>query len=152
MGPPGAFLITVGVPIMTYLLYFGCSESAGACPPSYVLSPSLLAAHVQESVTNKQCWASLWDTEAALIYLAWYAFCVVAWAILPGDWIEGVTMRNGQKKKYKINGTRHRFYRINVSLTHRPVSHSVFNLSPRFGYHHRLHNSLWPRVVHLSLR
>lgn len=117
MGPPGAFLITVGVPIMTYLLYFGCSEAAGACPPSYVLSPSLLAAHVQESITNKQWWASLWDTEATLIYLAWYAFCVVAWAVLPGDWIEGVTMRNGQTKKYKINGTPHRFYPMKTSLT-----------------------------------
>ncbi|KAH0834081.1 ERG4/ERG24 ergosterol biosynthesis protein [Lanmaoa asiatica] len=103
MGPPGALLVTVGVPIMTYLLYFGCSESAGACPPSYVLSPSLLAAHVQGAVTSKQWWASLWDMEAALIYVAWYTFCIVAWAVLPGDWIEGVTMRNGQKKKYKIN-------------------------------------------------
>ncbi|KAN0079912.1 Ergosterol biosynthesis ERG4/ERG24 [Tylopilus felleus] len=103
MGPPGALLISLGVPIMTYLLYFGCSESAGACPPSYVFSPSLLAAHVQEAVTSNQWWISLWDTEAALLYLAWYAFCVIAWAVLPGDWVEGVTMRNGQKKKYKIN-------------------------------------------------
>lgn len=151
MGPPGAFLITVGVPIVTYLLYFGCSESAGACPPSYVLSPSLLAARVQESVTNKLWWANLWDTDAALIYLAWYAFCVVAWAILPGDWIEGATMRNGQKKKYKINGIRHRLYRMKVSLTRRSVSYSVFNLAPRSGYHHRLHPSLWSTVVHISL-
>ncbi|KAF8440029.1 ERG4/ERG24 ergosterol biosynthesis protein [Boletus edulis BED1] len=103
MGPPGALLVTVGVPLMTYLLYFGCSESAGACPPSYVYSPSLLAAYVEESITDGQWWASLWDTEAALIYVAWYAFCVIAWAILPGDWVEGLTMRNGQNKKYKIN-------------------------------------------------
>ncbi|KAG6369448.1 ERG4/ERG24 ergosterol biosynthesis protein [Boletus reticuloceps] len=118
MGPPGALLVTVGVPLMTYLLYFGCSESAGACPPSYVFSPSLLAARVQETITDRQWWASLWDTEAALIYLAWYAFCVVAWAILPGDWVEGLTMRNGQKKKYKINGTPHSVYYTNVSSTH----------------------------------
>ncbi|KIK91773.1 hypothetical protein PAXRUDRAFT_148757 [Paxillus rubicundulus Ve08.2h10] len=103
MGPIGALLITVGVPIMTYLLYFGCSESAGACPPSYVLSPSLLAERVQQAVGDEQWWIGLWDTEAALIYLGWYAFCVVAWAVLPGDWVEGVTLRNGQKKKYKIN-------------------------------------------------
>jgi hypothetical protein len=103
MGPPGALLITIGVPIMTYLLYFGCSESAGGCPPSYVLTPSLLLDRVKQAVSDKQWWMGLWDTEAALIYLAWYAFCVAAWAILPGDWVEGVTMRNGQKKKYKIN-------------------------------------------------
>ncbi|KAG9310959.1 ergosterol biosynthesis ERG4/ERG24 [Chiua virens] len=103
MGPPGATLITIGVPVMAYLLYFGCSESAGACPPSYVLSPSLLAARVQESVTNPQWWISLWDTQAALIYLAWYAFCIGAWVVLPGDWIKGVTTRDGQNKQYKIN-------------------------------------------------
>ncbi|KAF9221728.1 ERG4/ERG24 ergosterol biosynthesis protein [Gyrodon lividus] len=103
LGPPGAFLITIGVPIMTYLLYFGCSEAAGACPPSYVLTPSLLVERVQQAVSDKQWWMGLWDTEAALIYLAWYVFCVVAWAVLPGDWVDGVTMRNGQKKKYKIN-------------------------------------------------
>ena len=126
MGPPGAFFISVGVPMMTYLLYFGCSESAGACPPSHVLSPSLLAAHLQESLTSKQWWASLWDTEATLIYLAWYAFCVVAWAVLPGDWVEGVTMRNGQKKEYKINGTT---FRINRALS----THSVPQRSQPFS-------------------
>ena len=49
-------------------------------------------------------WKGLWDTQAAIAYFAWYAFVVVAWLILPGDWVNGVPMRNGVTKKYKING------------------------------------------------
>lgn len=56
------------------------------------------------SIAEKASWANLWDSEAFLIYLAWYAFCVVSWALLPGDWIKGVTLRTGEKKDYKING------------------------------------------------
>ncbi|KIJ64380.1 hypothetical protein HYDPIDRAFT_154843 [Hydnomerulius pinastri MD-312] len=103
MGPPGALAITIGVPVMTYALYFGCSEVTGGCPPTSVLSFSVLVDKVTEAVTDCAWWKGLWDTEAAVMYLAWYAFCVVSWAILPGDWIEGVLMRNGEKKKYKIN-------------------------------------------------
>ena len=101
LGPLGALFITLGVPATTYALYYGCSETSGGCPPQLdTLYPSFLAA-----VQDKEWWLGLWDTKAALAYLAWYSFCVVAWFILPGDWIEGVTMRTGEKKKYKINGT-----------------------------------------------
>jgi Delta14-sterol reductase len=99
-GPPGAFAISFGVPTVIYALYFGCSETAGGCPPSF---PSILQ-NVPLSVQNPAWWKSLWDSEAAVLYFAWYAFCVVAWFVLPGDWVEGVTLRTGGKKKYKING------------------------------------------------
>ena len=98
LGPPGAFAITIGVPTMTYLLYYGCSEETGGCPPPIDFGVIL------DTVSNPEFWKGLWDTQAVLAYLGWYAFTVVAWLILPGDWIEGTEMRNGQKKKYKING------------------------------------------------
>lgn len=98
LGPPGALAITVGVPVMTYILSFGCSEANGGCPPK-VNFDSIVA-----SLSNPSWWRSLWDTEAFLIYLAWYAFCVLSWAILPGPTVEGVTLRTGRKKRYKING------------------------------------------------
>ncbi|RDX53386.1 ERG4/ERG24 ergosterol biosynthesis protein [Lentinus brumalis] len=97
LGPPGALAITIGVPAMTYALYFGCSESHGGCPPP------IDTALILDSLSDPSWWKGLWDTQAALAYLAWYAFIVVAWVILPGDWVDGVPMRNGETKKYKIN-------------------------------------------------
>ncbi|KAI8986073.1 ERG4/ERG24 ergosterol biosynthesis protein [Trametes punicea] len=97
LGPPGALAITIGVPVMTYAFYFGCSEQTGGCPPP------IDTAVIIESLTSLSWWKSLWDTQATLLYLAWYAFTVIAWYILPGDWIEGTPLRNGGKKKYKIN-------------------------------------------------
>jgi Delta14-sterol reductase len=100
-GPIGATLITVGVPLTTYLLYFGCSQRNG-CPPSLT---SIKNPEILDALQEPEFWKSLWDTEAALMYLGWYAFCIVAWFVLPGDWIDGTLMRNGEKMKYKINGT-----------------------------------------------
>ena len=101
LGPLGGLAISVGVPIITYALYFGCSEANGGCPPQLTSIDERMVA----SATRLDWWKNLWDTEAALIYLGWYTFCVVAWAILPGDQVEGTTLRTGRKKQYKINGT-----------------------------------------------
>ena len=102
LGPVGAFLITVGVPILSYALYFGCSGA-------YDCRPSLQDVQLDSvaALTNVDWWKGLWDNEAAALYLGWYAFTVVAWAVLPGDQVEGKTMRNGLTKKYKINGAYH---------------------------------------------
>lgn len=101
LGPPGAFAISFGVPTMAYLLFYGCTEHTGGCPPP--IDTDLIKA----SLSNPEWWKGLWDTEAVIAYFAWYAFIVAAWVILPGDWIEGTVMRNGQKKQYKINGAFH---------------------------------------------
>lgn len=99
LGPPGALLITLATPFILYAIYFACNETSGGCPaPLPTLWPSLLTA-----VNSRDFWVSLFDLKAALAYLAWYAFCVVSWVILPGDWVKGLPMRNGQTKEYKIN-------------------------------------------------
>ncbi|KIY61498.1 ERG4/ERG24 ergosterol biosynthesis protein [Cylindrobasidium torrendii FP15055 ss-10] len=98
LGRFGATAITVGVPLATYLLYFGCSEETGGCPPPLALDRLTLALEDVPGIL-----ASLWDTKSTLQYLAWYAFCVVAWRILPGDEVEGVLLRNGERKKYTLN-------------------------------------------------
>ena len=98
MGPLGAFVIVLGVPATMYGLYFVCSEQAGGCPPVFD------ATAIGASLSSWAWWKSLWDTEAALAYLAWYAYVVVAWFVLPGEWIEGTVMRDGRRKKYMING------------------------------------------------
>lgn len=99
LGRFGATAITVGVPLATYLLYFGCSEETGGCPPSLALDRLTLALEDIPGIL-----AGLWDTRSTIQYLAWYAFCVAAWRILPGDEVEGVLLRNGERKKYTLNG------------------------------------------------
>ncbi|KAJ7451157.1 ERG4/ERG24 ergosterol biosynthesis protein [Mycena latifolia] len=96
LGPPGALLITLGVhPNLCSLLRL--LRSFGRLSPDTGPSPYFLA------LSDPAWWKSLWDTQAALIYLAWYTFCIVIWAILPGDRVEGATLRTGGKKQYKIN-------------------------------------------------
>ena len=97
LGPPGAFLISIGVPIAAYSLYFGCSEATGC--------PSFSRASIFHALTSLDWWKGLWDTQATIAYFAWYTFCVLTWAILPGDVVTGTQLRNGGRKLYKINGT-----------------------------------------------
>jgi len=98
-GPLGASVIILIVPVLVYSLYFGCSDQNG-CPSPLVSVRNLDAS----TLVNPNFWKDLWDTEATLVYLIWYTFCVVSWAVLPGDWVEGLPMRNGKRMKYKING------------------------------------------------
>jgi delta14-sterol reductase len=98
-GPLGSAVIILIVPILVYSLYFGCSGQYG-CPSPLVSVKEFDAS----TLVNPNFWKSLWDTEAVLVYLAWYTFCIVSWAVLPGDWVEGLPMRNSQRMKYKING------------------------------------------------
>lgn len=145
LGPPGALFITLAVPITTYALYFGCSEETGGCPPL----PASIPDRVTLSLTDLNWWKGLWDTQAFLMYFAWYAFCVVAWAILPGDEVEGVTLRTGEKKKYKING----MYRPELSSRDTELFvPSILDIPACFGSRLREHLPLWSPVVHLSVR
>ncbi|QRV92119.1 C-14 sterol reductase ERG24 [Ceratobasidium sp. AG-Ba] len=98
-GPPGATLVSLGVPFMIYALYFTCNEASGGCPPPLWALPF----NFVRSVRDIDWWASLFDAKATIAYFAWYAFTVVAWAVLPGDWVEGVELRNGGRISYKIN-------------------------------------------------
>ncbi|KAI0311507.1 ERG4/ERG24 ergosterol biosynthesis protein [Amylostereum chailletii] len=99
LGPPGALAVTLGVPFMTYGLFFACNERAGACPPD----PSYLYTSLVQAVSDPAWWISLFDVKAFIMYNAWYAYCVVAWAVLPGAWVRGTELRTGGYQQYKIN-------------------------------------------------
>ena len=97
-GPPGALAVTILTPLTVYSLYYGCSEETGGCPPSLSLS------QLTDRLSDPSTYKNLWDTQAAKLYLAWYAFCLLAWYILPGQWVEGTKLRNGGRIRYKMNG------------------------------------------------
>lgn len=99
-GPPGTLFISIAAPFFSYAFHYACSEKAGGCPRSYFDLPSGFV----ESVQDVNWWKAQWDPEGVAIYFAWYAFTVLAWLILPGDWVEGLPTRTGELVKYKING------------------------------------------------
>lgn len=99
-GPPGALAVTVGAPCAIYYLTFCCSETIGGCPAPLPILVGWLAG----SIKHASLWRNLWDSEATLLYLTYYAFCVVSWYLLPGKWLEGSKLRNGGRVRYKMNG------------------------------------------------
>jgi len=44
------------------------------------------------------------NTKATLAVLAYYAFNLILYAVLPGKQVEGTKLRTGKKLKYKFNG------------------------------------------------
>ncbi|KAJ7880741.1 ERG4/ERG24 ergosterol biosynthesis protein [Mycena olivaceomarginata] len=110
LGSLSALFICMGVPITTYALYFGCSEQYSSCPPT---QDSL---HISLALSDPAWWKGLWDTQATLMYFVWYAFCVVAWAMLPGDHVAGTTLRTGEKKQYKLNAFSTFLFALSLTL------------------------------------
>ncbi|KZO95870.1 ERG4/ERG24 ergosterol biosynthesis protein [Calocera viscosa TUFC12733] len=95
-GPIGALGVSVVTPVTLYLLHLGCSEISGGCPPPLLSLPSTLQ--------SSRWLNAMWDTNVFLVYLGWYAYCLLCWRVIPGDWVEGTVLRNGGKKLYKMNG------------------------------------------------
>ncbi|KAF9649718.1 hypothetical protein BDM02DRAFT_1766962 [Thelephora ganbajun] len=70
-----------------------------AVPFLSLLPGSPMYQRLEIQTSGKVC-----DTKATLMYLAWYTFCAVLWVVLPGDWVEGLPMRNShQWMEHKIN-------------------------------------------------
>ena len=99
LGPPGALGISIAVIYFSYFFGLGCDQSG--CP-SLPLGPFF--ANGFKRYTSLEGLLSLWDSQAAVVYAAWYGWCVLCWVVIPGQWVEGAVMRNGEKLKYKING------------------------------------------------
>ncbi|PWN18822.1 putative ERG24-C-14 sterol reductase [Microstroma glucosiphilum] len=95
-GPLGCLFVSTAVPLTSYGLFYFCNGEAGcAVPPeNWRASLDLMLEGVVKSCFDWKAWA---------IYFGWYAFTVLAWAVLPGPWVEGTELRTGVKLKYKIN-------------------------------------------------
>ncbi|BEJ11975.1 hypothetical protein CspHIS471_0204350 [Cutaneotrichosporon sp. HIS471] len=96
-GPVGGFVLTFVTPIVGYGLFYGCNEVTGcSVPPTRNF--------LQWIGDWPSSAGALWEWKAAGVYLAWYMWTVLCWNILPGEWIEGTLLRDGTRKKYKMNG------------------------------------------------
>merc|ERR1711939_283640 len=103
-GPLGALGVVIAAPFFAYWLPLACA-SAHACPPWPL--PTFLSWHKDAfgaaTSGDERWWAGFWSNDAALVYGAWYAWTVVCWRVLPGEQVQGVPMRNGERKLYKMN-------------------------------------------------
>ncbi|BGP25806.1 erg24, C-14 sterol reductase [Rhodotorula toruloides] len=100
-GGLGALGVTLAVPFFTYWLAFACT--ADQCPPWPMRKLVAFHSNGLKAMQDPTWWESLWDWEAAGVYLAWYFWTVACALALPGKEIEGVKLRNGKKLKYTMN-------------------------------------------------
>jgi hypothetical protein len=103
--PPGAIALMVFLPCVVFGLYFACN--ADQCVSLNPLSPVFLkgsfpfAGHSVRSFADKY----LLSSEAALLYVGWFALQVVLYFVLPGRVVEGVPIDSrGTRLRYPLNG------------------------------------------------
>lgn len=107
----GALFVTVSVPLTMYYLTFRCNADMG-CSAWLPLSN----ASGFWSYAKKQFLDSFQDPVAWGLYYSWYLYCVVAWYVIPGDWVQGLPLRTGEKLSYKINALKTGALALGIAL------------------------------------
>ncbi|CAH1759757.1 1649_t:CDS:2 [Entrophospora sp. SA101] len=106
LGPIGAFLMITFLPILMYILHLGCTVDG--CPsPKYISKLINLEFFSNDDNNDHENFYSLsdfFDFKIFIIYNLYLVYLVLLWYILPGNWIEGVRLRNNKVLKYKENG------------------------------------------------
>ncbi|KAG8630077.1 hypothetical protein KVT40_001696 [Elsinoe batatas] len=103
LGPPGAVLISIGLPLVCYVLAFFTNDVSG-CPPPSLLHPSTFTLDKLKQDVGWQGWTSLINTETVLWTLAYYALNAILWKVLPAEEAQGTVLRTGGRVKYRFNG------------------------------------------------
>ncbi|OOQ83792.1 Delta(14)-sterol reductase [Penicillium brasilianum] len=103
-GPPGAFAIVFGLPLLVYTFTFLCNDVTG-CPAPSLLSPSTLTL---DQLKREVGWPEegilgLYNTRVTLWTLSYYAFSLFLQVFLPGQEADGVPLACGGRLKYKFN-------------------------------------------------
>ncbi|CAG8497788.1 11748_t:CDS:2, partial [Ambispora leptoticha] len=101
LGPIGASLMIVVLPGILYLLHLGCTPEG--CPSRELIN-NLLTPSYFISLFTLDKFFRLFDLHAFLIYVVYLLYLVVSWYLLPGRWVQGTTLRDGNKLLYKANG------------------------------------------------
>lgn len=78
--------------------------NANSCPAWPMSEFTRFHATALDNMKHLDWWQSLWSWHAATVYLAWYAWTVLCWLILPGEIVQGAELRNGTRLDYKMNG------------------------------------------------
>ncbi|KAK5095947.1 erg24, C-14 sterol reductase [Lithohypha guttulata] len=103
-GPPGAFLITFGLPVLVYATAFLCNDVSG-CPAPALLHPSTLTwvklkhqiPWPEEGIRGVHSW------EVTAWVSAYYFLSLFLQLLLPGEYVEGLQLSCGGRHTYKFN-------------------------------------------------
>ena len=98
-GPFGAAGVVFGLPIVIYLLYYVCNDKM--CLGHDNFSSKDFFNQFKSIYSNP---SELISQQAARIYLGWMAFHVLLERVLPGEVVEGVTLEDGSKLRYRMSG------------------------------------------------
>ncbi|KAF2757865.1 sterol C-14 reductase-like protein [Pseudovirgaria hyperparasitica] len=102
MGPPGAFLISIGLPILCYVFAFGCNDVSG-CPIPSLLHPTEFNIEDLKRDIGWKGIESIINLQSILATVGWYIYLLTLTRFLPATEIEGVELDSGGKLKYRLN-------------------------------------------------
>ena len=98
-GPIGAGAITLVLPLVCYFLVYACNEDGCAVVGD-------VARRGFASLPGFPKSMPLFDAQGALMAIGWMTFTIVAHLVLPGIEKQGVTLPDGSRLTYKLNGFR----------------------------------------------
>lgn len=93
-GTAGALAISIGLPVLTNVLYLACNENG--CPRTWSSVQPYLDMLKEMTLMSFEAWAA---------YLAWFFGLILLDRIVPGQEAEGTVLRDGTRLKYTFNGT-----------------------------------------------
>ena len=100
-GPIGALGITIGLPVVCYLLVAVCNAKQGCV----AITPfETIASRLKAQVNAFWERGSIATGDAAVAYLIWFVGCAALHLLLPGARIKGTKLKTGEQLTYKING------------------------------------------------
>jgi len=102
LGPPGAFLISFGLPLLVYVFTFVCNDISG-CPAPVLLHPESFSLEQLKKEVGWTGFSGLLNTQALLGTLGYYFLSLVLYRFLPGEECEGTELRSGGRLKYRFN-------------------------------------------------
>ncbi|KAK9435902.1 delta(14)-sterol reductase [Metarhizium brunneum] len=112
-GPPGAFGISFGLPILVYVFTFVCNDISG-CPAPSLLGPrplSLEQLKIEVGWPQNGIWGlASWEATGAV--LAYYLLNLILYRVLPATEVDGTVLSSGGRLKYRFNT----FYSNTVTL------------------------------------
>ncbi|KAG6037515.1 Delta(14)-sterol reductase [Claviceps citrina] len=103
-GPPGAFAISFGLPLLVYFFAFACNDISG-CPAPSLLRPRTLSLDqlkLEVGWPQDGVWGlASWKATGAV--LAYYLLSLVLYRVLPATEVEGTLLSCGGRLKYRFN-------------------------------------------------